>query len=308
MTELTIKQLLEAGVHFGHQTQRWNPKMRKYIFGERNGIYIINLEVTLSCLQKALDFLRATAAEGREILLVGTKKQAQEHLRAAAEQCEMPYVEQRWLGGTLTNFETIRKSVSRLEQIDRIEAEGHFRFFKKKEILMMNREREKLLKNLRGLRKMKRLPGALFVIDSKKEEIAVKEAAKLGIPVVGVIDTNADPDLITYPVPGNDDAIRAIKLFCSLVSAAILEGRNRYKEAHQPAEPEAVAAAVAEAETPAEAKEGEMPAAEAVPAAGPDLIPLPEDTKEEKLAELFVPQVETPEDNLKIKKVTRKVK
>lgn len=242
MAQVTIKQLLEAGVHFGHQTQRWNPKMKKYIFGERNGIYIINLEITLGCIEKAMGFIKQIAAEGKDILLVGTKRQAQEPLRNAAQISAMPYVEQRWLGGMLTNFETVRKSVARLDHIDKLEQEGGFAFVTKKETGMLKKEREKLIKNLSGIRKMRRLPGALFVIDSKKEEIGIKEAIKLGIPVVAVLDTNCDPDLVDFPIPGNDDAIRAVKLFCELVTQAIKEGRDQLsanKAAEEAAEAEA---------------------------------------------------------------------
>lgn len=242
MAQVTIKQLLEAGVHFGHQTQRWNPKMKKYIFGERNGIYIINLEITLACIEKALSFIKQVAAEGKDILLVGTKRQAQEPLKAAAENCAMPYVEQRWLGGMLTNFETVRKSVARLDMIDKMEQEGGFQFVTKKEVGMLKKERERLVKNLSGIRKMRRLPGALFVIDSKKEEIGIKEAIKLGIPVVAVLDTNCDPDLVDYPIPGNDDAIRAVKLFCELATQSIKEGRDQFNNS------QAAAKAAADAE------------------------------------------------------------
>ena len=195
MPDLTIKQLLEAGVHFGHQTQRWNPKMKKFIFGERNGIYIINLETTLSCLKTAAEFLKKMSASGKAVLLVGTKKQAQSIVREAAERCGMPFVEQRWLGGMLTNFETVRKSVARLDLIDKMETDGSFQFITKKEGLVLKKEREKLVRNLKGIRKMRTLPGAIFVIDSKKEEIAIHEAVKLGIPVIAVLDTNCDPDL-----------------------------------------------------------------------------------------------------------------
>lgn len=226
---VTIKQLLEAGVHFGHQRSRWNPKMKKYIFGERNGIYIINLEITLSCLEKALEFIRQVAREGKEVLFVGTKRQAQEPLQEAAERCSMPYVNQRWLGGMLTNFETVRKSVKRMESIEQMEKEGNFQFMTKKEILTLTHERQKLLRHLIGIRNMKRLPTALFVIDATKEEIAIREANKLGIPVIAVLDTNGDPDRVDYPIPGNDDAIRAIRLFCDQIACAILEGRSELK-------------------------------------------------------------------------------
>ncbi len=235
MSPVTIKQLLEAGVHFGHQTQRWNPKMKKYIFGERNGIYIINLEITLSCLDRAMNFLKQIASEGKEILMVGTKRQAQEPIREAAQKCGMPYVDQRWLGGMLTNFETVRKSIARLDQIDQMEKDGSFQFVTKKEVLMLKKEREKLAKNLTGIREMRRQPSALFVVDSKKEEIAIAEAIKLGIPVVAVLDTNCDPDKADYPIPGNDDAIRAVKLFCEVAYQAIKEGRDQFTQQSAPA-------------------------------------------------------------------------
>ena len=228
MQQVTLKQLLETGVHFGHQTRRWNPKMAKYIFGEKSGIYIINLELTLVCLKEAMEFLKKTASEGREVLFVGTKKQAQDGLREAAERSRMPYVNTRWLGGMLTNFSTVRKSVARLDWIDQMEREGNFKFITKKEAAGLMKEREKLVRYLAGVRQMKKLPGALFIIDTKKEEIALREAIKLGIPTVALIDTNCDPDLVDYPIPGNDDAIRAIKLFCDLVAETVLEGRQEF--------------------------------------------------------------------------------
>lgn len=303
LLQLTIKQLLEAGVHFGHQTQRWNPKMKKYIFGERNGIYIINLEITLTCLERALAFLKQAASEGREILFVGTKKQAQESLRQAAEKCGMPYVEQRWLGGMLTNFETVRKSVARLDQIDTMEQDGSFQFVTKKEVGMLKKEREKLVKNLSGVRKMRRLPGAIFVIDSKKEEIALKEAIKLGIPVVAVLDTNCDPDLVDYPIPGNDDAIRAVRLFCDTAAQVIVEGRNL--RAGQTGEAEAIAPPVEEAEeTVAEEISEATPEVPVFAAAEPaEAVIEPEDGIEEKLASRFVGEVlEVEKEKLKVKK------
>jgi len=246
LSPITIKNLLEAGVHFGHQTQRWNPKMKKYIFGERNGIYIINLELTLTCLEKALQFLKQVASEGKTVLFVGTKKQAQEPMKLAAEQAGMPYVNQRWLGGMLTNFETVRRSVKKLDSIDQMEREGNFQFVTKKEAGMLKKERERLIKNLSGVREMRKLPGAVFVIDSEAEKIAILEAKKLGIPVVAVLDTNANPDEVDYPVPGNDDAIKAIKLFCESVSTAVLEGRREYEKiaAEKVAEAERIEAAV----------------------------------------------------------------
>ncbi len=279
--------------------------MKKYIFGARNGIYIINLEITLSCLECALAFLKKIASEGKEILFIGTKRQAQEPLRAAAEACEMPYVDQRWLGGMLTNFETVRKSVARLDLIDQMEKEGGLQFVTKKEASLLLKEREKLIKNLRGVRKMKRLPAALFVIDSKKEEIAIREARKLGIPIAAVLDTNGDPDLVDYPLPGNDDAIRAIKLFVDSVSGVIKEGRDAYKqgianeEARKAAEDAEIAREVARVK--AETEEGK---AEDAAAATEEVLP---DTIEEKLASKFVEEVAPITDQkVKLKKVPRK--
>lgn len=228
MSEITLKQLLEAGVHFGHQTKRWNPKMKRYIFGEKNGIYIINLELTLECLKRALAFLQKVASGGKDILFVGTKKQAKEVIQEVGIKCGMPYVHERWLGGMLTNFETVRKSVARLDWIDQMEREGNLKFITKKEASQLLKEREKLVRYLSGVRQMKRLPDALFMIDTKKEEIALKEARRLGIPTVALIDTNCDPELVDYPIPGNDDAIRAVKLFCDLVADAIQSGRNEF--------------------------------------------------------------------------------
>lgn len=297
MAQLTIKQLLEAGVHFGHQTQRWNPKMKKYIFGERNGIYIINLEITLSCIDRALTFLKKVASEGKEILLVGTKRQAQELLRDAAQRCEMPYVEQRWLGGMLTNFETLRRSIARLDEIDEMEREGSFQFVTKKEVSMLKKEREKLVKNLSGIRKMKHLPGAIFVIDSKKEEIAIAEAAKLNIPVVAVLDTNCDPDRVDFPIPGNDDAIRAIRLFCEAAFNAIKEGRDQFKQKSAPAADNA-------SQGGTESLDGSEGLTVQISETGEEVI---EDGVEEKLAARF--SVVTPEadkDKTKLKKAPRK--
>lgn len=291
MSQVTIKQLLEAGVHFGHQTQRWNPKMKKFIFGERNGIYIINLEITLSCLENALNFLKKTAAEGKEILLVGTKRQAQDPLREAAALCGMPYVNQRWLGGMLTNFETLRKSIQRLDQIDTMEKDGSFQYVTKKEVGMLKKEREKLVKNLTGIRSMRRLPSVMLVIDSKKEEIAILEARKLGIPVVAVLDTNCNPDLVNYPIPGNDDAMRAVKLFCDVIGKAIKEGRDQYNQ-QAPAAP-------AESEAGEVSAEGsETSYTFATAAEGDDNI-------EEKLAAKFAAPDVTEEDK-KNKKPVRK--
>lgn len=224
---VSIKQLLESGVHFGHQTRRWNPKMARYIFGERNGIYIVNLEKTEQELKKACEFLAKVAARGEYILFVGTKKQAQQTVVEEANRCGMFYVNQRWLGGTLTNFETIRKSIKRLDEIERMRDDGTFDKLKKKEVAVFTKEMVKLAKNLSGIRKMNKLPGALFIIDAKKEETAVKEARRLHIPVVALVDTNSDPDVIDYVIPGNDDAIKSIRLVCSAIAEAVLEGRNK---------------------------------------------------------------------------------
>jgi len=231
LVELNLKQLLEAGVHFGHQTKRWNPKMSKFIFGEKNGIYIIDLEKTLKCFKTVCDFLYTVAENGEDILFVGTKKQAQMPVQESAERCSMPYVNERWLGGMLTNFSTVRKSISRLDNLEKMEKEGTYEFITKKEVLRLQKEREKLNKNLSGIRKMNRTPSAVFIIDPKKEEIAVKEANKLNIPVVALVDTNCDPDNIDYPIPANDDAIRAVKLFCQLISEVMLEGRKEFDRA-----------------------------------------------------------------------------
>ncbi|MCG2702965.1 MAG: 30S ribosomal protein S2 [Candidatus Omnitrophica bacterium] len=223
---VSIKQLLESGVHFGHQTRRWNPKMAQYIFGERNGIYIVNLEKTEKELQKACDFMRKIAAEGEYVLFVGTKKQAQQAIMEETTRCGMYYVNQRWLGGTLTNFDTIRKSVKRLNELERMSTDGTFAKLKKKEVSMLNKEMGKLLKNLSGIRKMNKLPGVLFVVDVKKEETAVKEARRLKIPVVALVDTNSDPDMIDYVIPGNDDALKSIKVICAAIADAVCEGSS----------------------------------------------------------------------------------
>jgi small subunit ribosomal protein S2 len=230
MPQVTMKSLLEAGVHFGHQTNKWNPKMKPYIFGARNGIYIVDLQQTVEMFETAYQFISGLVASGGTILFVGTKKQAQEGIRAEAERAGMPFVNQRWLGGMLTNFTTIKKSIDKLNQLERTLDEDSVHAFPKKEILRFQRERDKLVKVLGGIRHMDRLPGALFVIDPKKELIAVKEARKLQIPIAAVVDTNCDPDDIDYIIPGNDDAIRAIKLFSSKIADAIMDGKRRYEE------------------------------------------------------------------------------
>jgi small subunit ribosomal protein S2 len=231
MSEVTMKQLLEAGVHFGHQTSRWNPKMRPYIFGARNGIHIIDLQQTVDLFREACDFIRDTVARGGAVLFVGTKKQAQEPIRAEANRAGQAYVSNRWLGGSLTNFQTIKQSIERLKRIEETLADPEaIAGLKKKERLMMERDAAKLLVNLEGVRDMKRLPDALFVIDPDREAIAIAEANRLQIPVVAVVDTNCDPDRIAYRIPGNDDAIRAIRLFCTAIADSVLEGKQIAEE------------------------------------------------------------------------------
>ena len=230
MGDLTLKDLLEAGVHFGHQTRRWNPKMKPYIFMEKNGIHVIDLRKTLEAIERARDVIRGLAEQGKSVLFLGTKTQAKTAIKEEAERSGMPYVTERWLGGTLTNFGTIRKSLNKLEYIESLEADGKMDQFKKKEALKLGKEREKLLKALGGIRTMDKVPALLFVVDTTKEHNAVREARKLKIPIVGLIDTNADPGQVDHPVPANDDAMRAIRLFCKTVADAVLEGRGAYLE------------------------------------------------------------------------------
>ncbi|NLV16956.1 MAG: 30S ribosomal protein S2 [Syntrophomonadaceae bacterium] len=226
MAVVSMKQLLEAGVHFGHQTRRWNPKMAPYIYMERNGIYIIDLSQTVKKFDDAYEFIKGIAAEGKSLLFVGTKKQAQETIRDEAEKCGMYYVNQRWLGGMLTNYNTIRKRVFRLKELEKMEQDGLFDVLSKKEVARLRGQQEKLERFLGGIKDMNGIPGALFVVDPRKERIAVSEARKLGIPVVAIVDTNCDPDEIDYVIPGNDDAIRAVKLLCSRIADAVLEGKQ----------------------------------------------------------------------------------
>ncbi|TFH19633.1 MAG: 30S ribosomal protein S2, partial [Myxococcales bacterium] len=234
MSQVTMKQLLEAGVHFGHQTSRWNPKMRRYIFGARNGIHIIDLQQTVAMFRTACDFVRQIAAGGGAVLFVGTKKQAQDPIRREAERCGGMYVNTRWLGGTLTNFQTIKQSIERLKRLEEQLADAESAaLLKKKERLMIQREVDKLRINLDGIRDMKKLPDVMFVIDPDREDIAVKEANRLGIPVVAVVDTNCDPDRINYCIPGNDDAIRAIRLFCAAVADAVGEGCQELEDSNR---------------------------------------------------------------------------
>ncbi len=226
MGAVSMKQLLEAGVHFGHQTRRWNPKMKEYIFTERNGIYIIDLQKTVKKVDEAYNFIKEVAAEGKEVLFVGTKKQAQDSIKEEAERVGMYYVNNRWLGGMLTNFKTIQKRIARMAQIEKMEEDGTFELLPKKEVSQLKLEKEKLDKFLGGIRNLKGKPGALFVVDPRKEKIAISEAHKLGIPVVAIVDTNCDPDDVDYVIPGNDDAIRAVKLIAGAMADAIIEGRQ----------------------------------------------------------------------------------
>ena len=226
MAVVAMKQLLEAGVHFGHQTRRWDPKMAEYIFQARNGIHIIDLQKTSKKLDEAYDFVREQAEEGKTILFVGTKKQAQECMKEAALKCGMFYVDQRWLGGMLTNFDTIQKRIQRLKDLEKMQEDGTFDVLPKKEVILLKKEMEKLEKNLGGIKEMDELPGVIFLVDPKKERIAILEAKKLGIPVVGLVDTNCNPEELDYPIPGNDDAIRAVKLIADVMANAVIEGRQ----------------------------------------------------------------------------------
>lgn len=226
MSVITMKQLLEAGVHFGHQTRRWNPKMAKYIFTARNGIYIIDLQKTVRKVEEAYQFVKSVAAEGGQVLFVGTKKQAHDTVAEEAQRCGMYWVNERWLGGMLTNFTTIRKRVERLKELERMESDGTFDSLPKKEVQLLLGEKEKLEKNLSGIRDMKRIPDVLFVVDPRKEKIAVAEAHRLNIPVVAIVDTNCDPDDVDYVIPGNDDAIRAVKLIAGKIADAVIEARE----------------------------------------------------------------------------------
>jgi small subunit ribosomal protein S2 len=247
LATITMKELLEAGVHFGHQTKRWNPKMKEYIFGERNGIYIIDLQKTLKLFKDASKFVTEQCAAGKTILFVGTKRQAQDAVAEEATRAGMPYINQRWLGGLLTNWVTVQKSVKRLQELDDMATDGRYELLTKKEVIRLERERKHLQANLAGIKTMKRLPDALFVVDSNNEAIAVKEARKLGIPVVAVVDTNCDPTVVDYVIPGNDDALRAIRLFTSKIADSAAEGVNMVGDKAFAEEP---------AEQPAEVAEG----------------------------------------------------
>ena len=274
MVSVTMKELLEAGVHFGHQVRRWNPKMKEYIFGERNGIYIIDLQKTQRMFREAIGFVTNLIAEdrGKTVLFVGTKRQAQEAIREEAERCGQFYVNQRWLGGLLTNFQTVQKSIKRLKELETMQTDGRYEKMTKKERIKLDRERESLNKNLSGIKSMSRLPDVVFVIDVKKEEIAVAEANRLGIPIVAVVDTNCSPERIDYVIPGNDDALRAVRLFASRISDAILEGQQIATEggvvAQEPGEDSGEAGT--QGESTAETGEGEdVPGADLQTGGGP---------------------------------------
>ena len=258
MATITMKELLEAGVHFGHQTKRWNPKMKEYIFGERNGIYIIDLQKTLKLFKDASKFVTDLCSQGKTILFVGTKRQAQDAVAEEATRAAMPYINQRWLGGLLTNWVTVQKSVKRLQELDEMAVDGRYDLLTKKEVIRLERERKHLQANLAGIKTMKRLPDALFVVDSNNETIAVKEARKLGIPVVAVVDTNCDPTVVDYVIPGNDDALRAIRLFTSKIADSAAEGVNLLSDKAFQEEAPAEEAVAVEGEAPvAEGSTGE---------------------------------------------------
>jgi small subunit ribosomal protein S2 len=253
LSNITMKEFLEAGVHFGHQTRRWNPKMKEYIYGERNGIYIIDLQKTLKLFKEAAKFCAELSREGKILLFVGTKRQAQEAIAEEAARCGMYYVNHRWLGGLLTNNSTIQKSIVRLKELEEMKRDGRYDLLTKKEVQRLERERQRLDQNLAGIKDMSGLPDALFVVDSSKEDIAVKEAKKLGVPVVAIVDTNCDPDLIDYVIPGNDDALRAIRLFTSRIADSVMEGRQEAIEKQLEAEKIAAEQAAAELEAQREA-------------------------------------------------------
>jgi len=252
MSNVTMKELLEAGVHFGHETKRWDPKMKPFIFGARNGIYIIDLQKTVQLFKEAYQFVRDLAAKGEYILFVGTKKQAQETIYEQATRCGMFYVNHRWLGGMLTNFQTIKRSIDRLNKLEAMKNEEIYNLLPKKEVLELEKERNRLEKSLGGIKNMDRLPGAIFIVDPKKEKIAVKEARKISIPSIGIVDTNCNPEEVDYVIPGNDDAIRAIHLFASKIADAVTEGRQLYEKQLQTEETKAEKKAAEQAEAPGE--------------------------------------------------------
>lgn len=293
MSVVSMKQLLEAGVHFGHPTHKWNPKMKKYIFTSRNNIYILNLEQTVEQIDKAYAFVKKTVEEGKSILFVGTKKQAKDAIIEEAQRCGMYYVGSRWLGGTLTNFKTIKGRIDRLNKLNQMEKTGEFDLLPKKEVLKLKAERDKLEENLGGIKDMRTLPGAMFVVDPNKEYIAVREARSLGIPIVGLVDTNCDPDSVDYVIPGNDDAIRAVKLIAGAMAYAVIEAREgeeglaKVREADQKAMEEAMKAENSEAEAETEVANVEEPKAEEVKV---EVSEVAEEVKAEEEAEKPAPK------------------
>jgi small subunit ribosomal protein S2 len=273
LVTITMKELLEAGVHFGHQTRRWNPKMKDFIFGERNGIHIIDLQKTQRFFREAAKFITDQAAEGKKFLFVGTKRQAQDAIGEEAQRCGMFYVNQRWLGGLLTNFETIRKSIDKLSELERMRDDGSYAQLPKKEVIRLEHKREALEKNFSGIKNMTRLPDAIFVIDTDKEQIAVREAQRLGIPIIAVVDTNCDPEGIDHPIPGNDDALRAVRLFAAKFAEAVIEGQQMTKAAE-----EAAAQAAAEARAARQAAAAGDARGPVEPATTPSVAPPPAPT------------------------------
>ncbi|MCX6539679.1 MAG: 30S ribosomal protein S2 [Acidobacteria bacterium] len=273
MSGIAIKELLEAGVHFGHQTKRWNPKMKPYIFGERNGIYIIDLGKTSKLYREAEDFVTNLAADGGTVLFVGTKRQAQDAVADESQRCGMHFVNQRWLGGLLTNFTTIQRSLARLRELEAMNADGRYESLSKKEIAGIEKEKKKISKNLDGIRQMTKLPDAIFVVDTRKEKIAVDEARKLKIPVIGVVDTNCDPEDVDFVIPGNDDALRSIRLFTSHIADAIMAGRGMRESARAEAQAEADAAAVTERAARVAARRPKPDAPPPAPPPAPPLAP-----------------------------------
>ena len=269
MAIVTMRDLLEAGIHFGHQTRRWHPKMKPYIFGQRNGIYILDLQQTLRQLYRAYGLVRNTVENGGHVLFVGTKKQAQEPLSQEAKRCGMYSVTTRWLGGTLTNFQTVRQSIQELTRIQDLESTGKMEQYGKKEIIMIRRRRDKLERNLSGIQKMQEIPELVFVVDAKREHIAVREAKRLGIPCIGIVDTNCDPDVVSLPIPGNDDAIRAISLYCRLIADAVIEGKMRAEK--KKADEQEEAAIAREGADPEEGEEKPQPESAPAPEAAAEV-------------------------------------
>ncbi len=305
MSNITMKEFLEAGVHFGHQTRRWNPKMKDYIYGERNGIYIIDLQKTLKMFKEAAKIISEMAAEGKTLLFVGTKRQAQEAIAEEASRCGMFYVNHRWLGGLLTNNSTIQKSIQRLKELEEMSTDGRYDLLTKKEVMRLERERKHLDQNLAGIKDMPGLPDALFVIDSNKEDIAVHEARKLGVPVVAVVDTNCDPDLVNYVIPGNDDALRAIRLFASRIADAVLDGRKAALDKQLEAEKIAAEKAAEELEAARERAAQDVEAAVAL-GGGAEGEGVSGDEGEEDLSPNLLAAEEAADGRVRVPKVRRR--